>query len=68
MYRKMIKNKIINNKIIYVGKAEKIVSIRLPSKIYNIIISHDGKNFSDKLIRLVLEYHELSDLNSSGNM
>ena len=60
MTRRMLKRKEINGKIIHVGRAEKNVSIRLPLKVYDIIMNHNGKNFSDKLIRLVLEYHKLS--------
>ena len=56
------------NGTIYNLRSEKSVSIRLPLKAYDIIMNHNGKNFSDKLIRLVLEYHELSSQKSSGNM
>lgn len=68
MARYITKSKKINGKFIYFGRAEKSVSIRLPFKVYDIIMSHHGKNFSDKLISLVLEYHELSDSDFAGKM
>lgn len=48
----------INGKNINVGKSTKSISVRVPEIVYDIINDVDGNSFSDKLIKLVLEYND----------
>ena len=44
--------------VVFLGDSVKHVSVRLPKKIYDVIDSYEGKNFSDKLINFIA-YHGL---------
>lgn len=51
----------INGKFIRVGKSTKCISVRIPDMVYDIVKGVDGNSFSDKLIRLILEYKAFTD-------
>lgn len=47
---------------IYVGRRNRSVSARIPSRIYDIVMEYEGKTFSEKLINLIFDYKEFHDL------
>lgn len=47
---------------IYIGRNDKSVSARIPSRIYDIVMEYEGKNFTEKLINLIFDYKEFHDL------
>lgn len=46
----------------YIGNRDKSISVRLPLRIYYIVMEYEGKTFTDKLINLIFDYKEFHDL------
>lgn len=46
----------------YIGNRDKSICVRLPSRIYDIVMEYEGKTFTDKLINLIFDYKEFHDL------
>ena len=46
----------------FIGRPNRCVSVRVPSKIYDIVMEYEGKTFSEKLINLIFDYKEFHDL------
>lgn len=57
----MTRKILINGQWYHIGKSTKSVSVRLPEDLYDIVMNCKGKNFSDKLVRLIFEYQFLTD-------
>ena len=46
----------------FIGRRDKTVSARIPSKIYDIVMEYEGKTFSEKLINLIYDFKEFHNL------
>ena len=51
-----------NGVIRFIGRRDKTVSARIPSKIYDIVMEYEGKTFSEKLINLIYDFKEFHNL------